>query len=64
MPPQAFVSKVNNFFSESKVPGYNIQVKWDKEESDVGSGEQQEEQLQGLQQTVAPSTTQTFFERL
>ena len=43
MLPQAFISKVNNYFQENKLPGYNIEVKWDKEESNVETGEEQQE---------------------
>ena len=32
-------------------------MKWDKEESDVEAGQQQQERLQGQQQGVAPPTT-------
>ena len=56
MPPQAFISRVNNFFRENKLPGYNIEVRWDKEESSVKSREQQQKQLQGQQQTATPPT--------
>ena len=37
MPLQAFISKVSNFFWENKLCGYIIQVRWNKEESDVGN---------------------------
>ena len=58
VPPQAFVVKVNHFFRESKPPGYNTEVKWDKEESDVEIQEQQLELLQGQQRiVVTPSTS-------
>ena len=57
MPPQAYASKVNNFFHESKLRGCNIQVKWGKVESDAGNRKQQQKRMQGQQQTVALTTT-------
>ena len=49
MRPQAFISKVNNFFRENKPLSFSVSVKWDVDESNVKE--------QGQQQTIAQPAT-------